>query len=202
MGDGIIHQTIIKLFFNLSPKYMFYYVNKFPVKAKNVRTIVLNSLFCSLDAIFEFYKQELKFPSPYSNECEFNYSAFRDIMEELSWIPENVINICHESIPSINEEELGGVYLDVLNLIDAEREKFAESNDIFMDYWEEHPEKFQIMGEPTEWNRRQFFNVYFLHQDEQYVKKLLSDYSWDYRKCISFDESGTEQIDYKFRYTS
>ena len=181
---------------------MFSFVDKFPVKANNARIIVVNYPYSSLDSLFEFYKHELEFPAPYSNECEFNYSAFRDIMEELSWIPENVINICHESIPSINEEELGGVYLDVLNLIDAEREKFAESNDIFMDYWEEHPEKFQIMGEPTEWNRRQFFNVYFLHQDEQYVKKLLSDYSWDYRKCISFDESGTEQIDYKFRYTS
>ena len=95
-------------------------------------------------------------------------------------------------------------YIDILNLIDAENEKFPEQAEIAKSYSEKHPEAFMPVDGLLPWwdYRPKVFNVYFLHQDEQYVKKLLSDYSWDYRKCISFDESGTEQIDYKFRYTS
>lgn len=180
---------------------MIYFSNKFSASKDDAKTIFITQSLCGLDQVFDYFKNALSFPYPYSTELRFNYYAFCEIMEELNWLPETVINICHKNLPALNEEELGGNYLDALNIIDVRWEKFYERAKISKKFYEEHPEKFMHHDGAAWWdNKPKIFNVYFRKQDEQYVKTLLSKYSWDYRKCIHYDEKGDEQIDFKKRY--
>ncbi|MBQ7433388.1 MAG: hypothetical protein IJ562_04260 [Prevotella sp.] len=62
-----------------------------------------------------------------------NFDAFRDVMEELEWIPENEIRIYHETLPSLEKKDLA-CYIDYLNIIDVEWEKYEERADIVREY--------------------------------------------------------------------
>lgn len=179
---------------------MFYFVEEIPPIEKGVRTVIISKRIFGTRMLFRRFKDDLQFPKGFG----YNFHAFWDWMTQLYyWFPEKEVRIYHKSLPLLLKRNMKE-YIDILNLIDAENEKFPEHAEIAKRYSEKHPEAFMPVDGLLPWwdYRPKVFNVYFLHQDEQYVKKLLSDYSWDYRKCISFNESGTEQIDYKFRYTS
>lgn len=182
---------------------MFYFVNNLPNQTDDVRTVCINSTMSSMNELFDFYKTTLDFPYPYSKETRYNYNAFYDIMMELDWLSEKEVRIIHDSLPALDEEILGNHYLDVLNLIDVEWERFTEHADCTREYVKKHPEKFiAIEGVPAWYDfPPKIFNVYFRRQDESYVKELLSKYSWDYRECMFFDERGCIDINYVKRYS-
>lgn len=176
---------------------MLYYVENFPEQAADTKVVYVNNTFHGMDEVLKLFKVVLNFPYPYSSESKYNYYAFRDIMEDLYWLSENEVRIVHESLPSLDEEIMGYQYLDVLNLIDVEWERFMERAGITRQYAKEHPEKYIHRDEVTAWWERQpkIFNVYFRKEDESYVKEILQKYSKDYRKCIYFDEKGDEYIE-------
>lgn len=181
---------------------MFYFVENMPEPTASVRSVCINHTINGMDELFELFKKKLEFPYPYSTEYRYNYNAFHEIMMELYWVPEKEVRIIHDGLPSLDEEIMGHHYLDVLNLIDVEWERFTERANITKQYAEKHPGSvLSFEGALPWWEKRpKEFSVYFRKQDEVLVKGLLSKCSWDYRKCIHFDETGRMEIDYKEHY--
>lgn len=175
---------------------MLYFVEKFPNMTKDVKTVVVNNSIKGKKQLFDFYGDELLFPY----KTITNFDAFRDVMEELDWLEEREVSICHESLPLLNEPDMQD-YLDYLNLIDAEWEMHTERTNITRQYAHKHPDKFLILNELQSFNSQpKLFNIFFMKRDEYFVKNILSTYSWDFRRCISFDEKGLETIDFIARY--
>lgn len=171
---------------------MFYYIENYPEQLDDTICVNINQTFCGIQELFGHYGKTLRFP--YNSIT--NFSAFRDVMGDLEWLPEKNISVFHDGLPSLSGQEMNN-YLDVLNLIDVEWERFMERAGITRQYAKEHPEKFIHRDEVTAWWERQpkIFNVYFRKEDESYVKEILQKYSKDYRKCIYFDEKGDEYIE-------
>ena len=183
---------------------MFYFVNNFPDQTDDVRTVCIKSTMSNMNELFDFYKTALEFPYPYSKETRYNYYAFHEIMMELDWLSEKEVRIIHDSLPPLKEDIMGDLYLDVLNLIDVEWEKRPECAEIFRQYAEKHPNRFISFDEGVRrwWKEKpKIFNVYFRKRDESFVKDILYQYSWDYRKCMQFDEKGHVDIKYTDRYS-
>lgn len=168
---------------------MFYFVNEFPKETNHCKIVVVNDSINSIEKLFELYRESLEFP--YTTVTNFN--AFRDVMEELEWLQESEIRIYHDGMPLLDENDMKD-YLDYLNLIDVEWEKFPERVSIIkqhcmktgkelpVDSWLYHPTK--------------IIKVYFLSKYKEPVNAILHDYSWDFRECISYDEYGREVIDF------
>lgn len=137
--------------------------------------------------MFEHFRITLRIP--YATMT--NFSAFRDVMEELDWIPEDEIRIYHESLPTLNEEDLA-CYIDYLNIIDVEWEKYDERADIIREYMKNTGHSISRNA----WinNSPKKFNVFFKTKDEFFVKQILNKYSKNYRECIRFDERGIEYL--------
>lgn len=172
---------------------MFYFVNDCPCESENAKIIVLNDSINSKEKLFEFYGESLKFP--YNTVTNFN--AFRDVMEELEWLKEREIKIYHESLPLIDENAMKA-YLDYLNLIDVEWEKLPERINIIRQYYKRIGKTIPV----DSWINRppKIINIYFQIKLKAYVYRILHDYSWDFRRCISFDEKGQESIDFIAHY--
>lgn len=198
MGIGIIH-IIIKYFLN-SYHNMLYFVDKFPNVECDAKTVIVQKTIMGKQQLFKRYGDSLQFPDWFGN----NFDAFYDIMAQLYYfIQESSVNIYHDGLPSLLPKDMHN-YIDILNLVDVEWEKFTERANITKQYATEHPESFiSIDGVSPWWDEKPIiFNVYFRKQDEAYVKNVLSKYSWDYRKCMHFDETGMMKIEYNERYTS
>lgn len=168
---------------------MFYYsTENLHIHEENVRTVIVNHSFLEPRDLFEHFRKVLQMP--YASIP--NFAAFRDVMNELEWIPEREIRIFHETLPSFDEPSLG-CYIDFLNLIDAEWEKYEERVEIVRKYIK----KTNGIIPPDAWInvKPKIFNVFFMKKDETYVRTILNKYSKDFRKSIHFDERGAEYID-------
>ena len=178
---------------------MFYFVDEMPQVEQNVKTVIVSKRLFGKKMLFKRYKDALLFPDWFG----YNFHAFYDLMTQLYYyFPEKEVRIYHKSLPMLLPKDMKE-YLDWLNLIDVEWERFTEQADITRAYAEKHPEKFIVIeGVPAWWNEQpKIFNVFFRKKEESYVKDLLSKYSWDYRQCITFDEMGATNIDYIKRYS-
>ena len=168
---------------------MFYYIEKFQIQSDSVKSVIINQSIHNLDELFECFRTTLQFP--YTTVT--NWNAFRDVMRELEWIPENEIRIYHETLPSFDKQTFAR-YIDILNLIDVEWEKDEERADIVRKHMEKTgqfiPSDIWING------KSKIFNVFFHQKDESFVKKILRKYSHNYRKCLYYDEKGIEHIKY------
>ena len=178
---------------------MFYFVEDFPLVEQNVKAVIVSKRILGTRMLFKRFKVELLFPDWFG----YNFHVFYDIMTQLYYnFPEKEVRIYHQGLPLLLPKDMKE-YLDWLNLIDVEWERFAERADITRAYAEKHPERYtKTEGITTWWNEQpKIFNVYFRKRDESYVKDILSKYSWDYRQCISFDETGADNIDYIKHYS-
>jgi len=166
---------------------MFYYTNDYQNQADNVKSVIINHSIQDLNELFELFQISLQIP--YSTMT--NFAAFRDVMTELDWIPEDEIRIYHDSLPSLNEEDLA-CYIDHLNIIDVEWEKYDERADIIREYMKNTGRSISRNA----WinNSPKKINVFFKTKDEFIVKQILNKYSKNYRECIRFDERGIEYL--------
>lgn len=166
---------------------MFYYTEIFHMQTENVKSVIIDYSIHELKELFERFRVSLQIP--YTTMT--NFCAFRDVMEELEWIPENEIRIYHDSLPSLKEDEMA-CYIDFLNLIDVEWEKYEERANIIRNYMKKTgrpiPENAWINTPPK------MFNVYFKKKDEDMIKHILEKHSKNFRKCIRYDEKGGEYI--------
>lgn len=197
MGIGIILQIIIIRSLRSSHK-MLYFVNKFPENRCNARLVKVDEATIGKRHLFNRFNTDLSFPEWFG----YNFDAFSDILSHLDyWIPEEEIRIIHDNMPKLEEQDMNN-YLDVLNYVDARWSLYATRADIVRIYAEKHPDNFiHIDDAPSWWDKRpKIFNVYFQKKDERYVRGVLHNYSWDYRKCIHYDEKGNEDIDFIARY--
>ena len=108
---------------------MFYFTDNYQEQTDNIRSVMVNHSIHDLSELFERFRVSLQIP--YTTMT--NFPAFRDVMEELDWVQEDEIRIYHDSLPSLDEETLA-CYLDYLNLIDVEWEKYEERADIVREY--------------------------------------------------------------------
>jgi hypothetical protein len=175
---------------------MFYYSEIFKTQADDVKSVIINRSIHGLSELFEHYRIALQFP--YTTVTNFN--AFRDVMEELEWVSENEIRIYHDSLPSLDEQELG-IYIDFLNLIDVEWEKYEERAEITRKY---HEKTRDVIPEDAWINTKpKVFNVFFHQEDESLINEIMKKYSRNYRDSIFYDEKGIEHfMTYlKFKYS-
>ena len=173
---------------------MFYFVDQFPDMEDNAKTIIVQKTIIGKQQLFKHYGDSLRFPDWFGG----NFDAFYDMMSQLNiFSPERIVEIFHDSLPQLLFEDICN-YIDVLNLVDVEWERFSERADIAKQYSRKHPERFiSLDGVSPWWDEKPIiFNVYFRKQDEAFVKDILLKYSKDYRKCIHFDEMGNMVIDY------
>lgn len=166
---------------------MFYYVEKFQVQANDAKIVTINSSIGGIKDLLETFRIILRFP--YSTVTNLN--AFRDVMEELDWLQEEEIVVYHNSLPLLDEHEMA-CYIDVLNLIDVEWEKYAERANLIRKHCENRGETIP----PDSWINRpsKVFNVYFRLEDESFIEGMIKKYSKNYRECIHYDERGIEYI--------
>lgn len=175
---------------------MFFFVDSFPLQARNAKRVFVDKAICNTNELFELYKKELHFPDWFGN----NFDAFYDIMSQLNyWVPEEYVGVFHDSLPSLDEQRMS-IYLDILNEVDVEWEKFTERAEIRRQYTKKHQENL-ICGHAWWDETPKIFNVFFHRSDEAFVKGMLSKYSWDYRQCMSFDERGSMMINYVKHYS-
>lgn len=177
---------------------MFYFVEDFPQIEENTRTVIISNKIIGKKFLFKRFKDKLLFPDWFG----YNYHAFYDLMTQLYyWFPEENVRIYHKSLPVLFPKSMR-TYLDYLNLIDVEWEKFTERANITRQDAEKHPDHYiPFEGVRPWWEEKpKIFNVYFRKRDESFVKDILHNYSWDYRKCMQFDETGMIDIKYTDRY--
>lgn len=164
---------------------MFYYTDNFQTQTDNTKSVIVNHSIHDLSELFELFRVSLQIP--YTTMT--NFPAFRDVMEELNWLQEDEIRIYHDSLPSLDEESLA-CYLDYLNLIDVEWEKYEERAGITREYM--NRTKQVISADAWINNPPKRFNVYFKKEDEEIVTRLLKKYSKDFRKIICYNEKGED----------
>ena len=175
---------------------MFYFIEDFPHVEDNTRTVIISNKIIGKKSLLKCYNDKLLFPDFFG----YNYDAFYDCMVQLNcYFPEQEVKICHESLPSLNDKDMQ-IYLDTLNQVDVEWERDTERIELFQQYARNHPDKVITGGASCDNYSSKIFNVYFRKRDESFVKDILYQYSWDYRKCMQFDVTGMIDIKYTDRY--
>ena len=166
---------------------MFYYVEKFQMHANNAKLVTINDTIGGGEDLLHLFSVALRFPYP----TVTNFNAFRDVMGELDWLQEKEVIVYHDGLPSLDEHEMA-CYIDVLNLIDVEWEKYAERANLIRKHCENRGETIP----PDSWINRpsKVFNVYFRLEDESFIEGMIKKYSKNYRECIHYDERGIEYI--------
>ena len=164
---------------------MFYFVDKFQVRATNAKLVTINNTIRGAKELFQFFCASLRFP--YSTVT--NFSAFRDVMMELDWLQEKEIIVYHDSLPLLDKQEMA-YYIDFLNLIDVEWEKSSERAEIVKKYMKSQGDEIPLdswINQPPK-----VFNVYFRLEDKCIIEEIINKYSKNYRECIQYDETGKE----------
>ncbi len=167
---------------------MFCYSDNPLIRSDNVRSVIINHSINSKLELFERFRVSLDIP--YTTMT--NFDAFRDVMEELEWVPEDEIRIYHNTLPDLDEKVLA-CYIDCLNIIDVEWEKYEERAGIIRKYMKNNGQA--ILEGAWINNKPKKFNVLFKKEDEDRVKFILKHYSKNYRECIHYDERGVEHIE-------
>ena len=166
---------------------MFCYIDSIPKKKNNARYVIINHSINSKKELFEHFRVSLDIP--YLTIT--NFDAFRDVMAELEWISEDEIIIYHDSLPALDEKDLV-CYIDYLNIIDVEWEKYEERADVVRKYMNKSGQT--ISSDAWINNKPKIFNVLFKVEDEKRIKSILKNYSKNYRECIRYDERGVEYL--------
>ena len=126
---------------------MFYFVEEIPPIEKGVRTVIISKRIFGTRMLFRRFKDDLLFPKGFG----YNFHAFWDWMTQLYyWFPEKEVRIYHKSLPLLLKRNMKE-YIDILNLIDAENEKFPEQAEIAKSYSEKHPEAFMPVDGLLPW---------------------------------------------------
>ena len=80
-------------------------------KTSSVDAIIIEvpSIITTKEKLLEYFKQNLRFPEYFG----MNWDAFEEFMNDLSWVQETTIVICHEQLPQLPEKD-SQIYAGIL----------------------------------------------------------------------------------------